>query len=192
MRIRIRLRNIIIQCLLLLKIDKVISSLEELRSNLYIARLKKDYGIIIKYFPQGHGGIHIAGDIKNFFIHPTSHLKSGTFIETSGGVEIGAYFHTGRGLTIFSTNHNYKSKKFVPYDETDIPRKVVIGDCVWIGANVTLAPGVRIEDGAIVSTGSVVFGLVPKCAIVRGNPATIIGYRDITTFDDLFSKHSFY
>ena len=65
----------------------------------------------INYVAQGEGGLVLSGDVAKFRIAETSHLKSGTFIECSGGVVIGDYFHTGRGLTIFSTNHNYKSEK---------------------------------------------------------------------------------
>ena len=36
--------------------------------------------------------------------------------------------------------------------------------------------------------GSVVFGHIPKCAIVRGNPATVIGYRDVESFERLFKE----
>lgn len=54
----------------------------------------------IRFVPQGEGGVFIAHP-ENFKIAPTSHLKSNTYIECSGGVSIGEYFHTGRGLTIF-------------------------------------------------------------------------------------------
>lgn len=46
-------------------------------------------------------------------------------IECSGGVEIGEYFHTGKGLTIFSINHNYDSAETIPYDEIDIEKKLL-------------------------------------------------------------------
>ena len=145
----------------------------------------------INYVAQGEGGLVLSGDVAKFRIAETSHLKSGTFIECSGGVVIGDYFHTGRGLTIFSTNHNYKSEKYIPYDNVSIERKVIIGNAVWIGANVTIAPGVSIGNGVIVSSGSVVFGDIPDCAIIRGNPAEIIKYRDKEIFYSLYSAGNF-
>jgi acetyltransferase-like isoleucine patch superfamily enzyme len=48
-----------------------------------------------------------------------------------------------------------------------------LGHDVWIGADVTLAMGIRIGTGAIVASGSVVTRDVPPYAIVAGNPATI-------------------
>lgn len=145
----------------------------------------------INYVRQGEGGVVLSGDITKFKIAKTSHLKSNTFIECTGGVVIGDYFHTGRGLTIFSTNHNYKSAEYIPYDNVSIERKVTIGDAVWVGANVTIAPGASIGNGVIVSSGSVVFGDIPDCAIIRGNPAEIVKYRDKKIFYSLYRAGKF-
>lgn len=148
-------------------------------------------GCKIKYVRQGEGGLTIVGSPMDFQIDSTSHLKSGTFIECSGGVSIGKYFHVGRGLTVFSTNHNWRSRDLIPYDEKDIRRRVMIGDAVWCGANVTIAPGATVGNGAILSTGAVIFGNIPECAIVRGNPAQVIGYRDIELFKKLSREGRF-
>lgn len=113
------------------------------------------------------------------------------FINARGGVTIGRYCHIAKGLTIYSHNHNWRSVDCIPYDDKCIEKPVYIGDCVWIGANVTISPGTIIGDGVIVSSGSVVFGEIPKCAIIRGNPAQIIGYRDEVLFNDLFEKGKF-
>jgi virginiamycin A acetyltransferase len=44
---------------------------------------------------------------------------------------------------------------------------------VWIGANVTLAMGVRVGTGAIVASGAMVTSDVPPYAVVAGNPGTV-------------------
>ena len=113
------------------------------------------------------------------------------FINARGGVTIGKYCHIAKGLTIYSHNHNWKSTESIPYDGKLIEKPVAIGDCVWIGCNVTIAPGASIGDGAIVSSGSVVFGDIPKCAIIRGTPAEVIGYRDEESFDALYREGRF-
>lgn len=56
-------------------------------------------------------------------------------------------------------------------------RPVVIGNDVWIGANVIILPGVHIGDGAILAAGAVVTKDVDNYAIVGGNPAKLIRYR---------------
>ena len=55
---------------------------------------------------------------------------------------------------------------------------LIIGNDVWIGANVTILPNVvKIGDGVIIGAGSVVTKNIPDYAIVAGNPAKIIKYR---------------
>jgi len=52
-----------------------------------------------------------------------------------------------------------------------------IGNDVWIGANVTLAMGIKLGTGCVVAANSVVTKDVPPYAIVGGNPASIIKFR---------------
>lgn len=94
---------------------------------------------------------------ENLYISK-SVINGDCFINAMGGVRIGEYCHIAKGLTIYSHNHNWRSKKYVPYDSENILKPVSIGDCTWIGANVTIAPGTTIGMGCIISTGSVVFG----------------------------------
>ena len=53
----------------------------------------------------------------------------------------------------------------------------VIGNDVWIGFDVTLMPGVKIGDGAIIGSKSVVTKDVAPYSIVGGNPAKEIRKR---------------
>lgn len=184
------IRRYVLAALCVLQFDRVIDKLMALRTRVRLARYRRQ-GAEVRFQGQGGYEIEIAGNLAKFRIHPTSHLKSDTFIECSGGVSIGRYFHPGRGLTIFSTNHNTKSTTLIPYDDADLPRPVTIGDAVWVGANVTIAPGASIGDGAIIGMGSVVRGTVPKCAIVRGNPAQVVGFRDVAVFDALYEQGKF-
>jgi acetyltransferase-like isoleucine patch superfamily enzyme len=118
-------------------------------------------------------------------------LTEHCYINAQRGITIGRYCHIAKGLTIVSSNHNFRSDVAIPYDNTDILKSVKIGEAVWIGANVSILPGSQIGDGAIISLGSVVRGVVPPCAIVSGNPATIVGWRDKSIFKDLQQKGAF-
>lgn len=53
----------------------------------------------------------------------------------------------------------------------------VIGNDVWIGNSVTIMQGIKIGDGAIIDTNSLVTKDVPPYTIVGGNPAKIIRHR---------------
>ena len=159
--------------------------------NRKIVFLEHYYNQKINFVKQGELELNIIGPRGNFKIDKSSHLKSGTFIDCSGGVEIGKFFHTGRNLTIFSSNHNYNSSK-IPYDEIPILKKVVIGDFVWCGANVTILPGVNVGEGAVIGAGSVITKSVQKNSVVAGNPAKIIGTRDSKLFNDNKLKKNFF
>lgn len=187
--------EIIIKLILFFKVDIYLATLQNLVHLAEIRRIERKCGFKIKYIKQGFNGLKIAsmnGKYEKFRIHPTSHLKSGTYIECSGGVHIGRYFHTGRGLTIFSVNHNYKNAEAIPYDKIVIERPVIIKDFVWCGANVTILPGVTIGEGVVVAGGTVVTKDVPDYAIVGGNPHKILKYRDIEEFNRLKEKKLFF
>ncbi|CAN0596282.1 unnamed protein product, partial [Ectocarpus sp. 12 AP-2014] len=53
----------------------------------------------------------------------------------------------------------------------------VIGNDVWIGNNATIMQGIKIGDGAIIGTNSLVTKDVPAYTIVGGNPAREIRKR---------------
>lgn len=52
-----------------------------------------------------------------------------------------------------------------------------IGNDVWIGQNVTIMPGVKVGDGAIIAAKSVVVKNIDPYTIVGGNPARVIKKR---------------
>jgi len=82
-------------------------------------------------------------------------------------------------------SHDYDHDNRIPYGSKHTEKQVVIDDYVWLGDDVTISGNVHIEEGAIVAIGSVVVKDVPRCAIVGGNPAKIIKYRDIDHFEKL-------
>ena len=57
----------------------------------------------------------------------------------------------------------------------EIALPITVGDDVWIGANVTVLPGVTIGSNTVIGAGSVVTKDVPPYTIVGGNPARVIG-----------------
>jgi maltose O-acetyltransferase len=61
---------------------------------------------------------------------------------------------------------------------------IVIEDDVWIGARAILLPGIRIGRGAIIGAGAVITKDVESFAIVAGNPARLIRYRQEKSKDE--------
>lgn len=58
---------------------------------------------------------------------------------------------------------------------------ITIGDNVWIGAGVTVLPGVTIGNNAVIGAGSVVNRDIPDGVVAAGNPCRVI--RRITDED---------
>lgn len=66
-------------------------------------------------------------------------LNGDLLINAMARMRIGKFCHIVKGLTVYSHNHNWKSNELIPYDNEIICKPVSIGDCVWVGCNVTIA-----------------------------------------------------
>lgn len=63
----------------------------------------------------------------------------------------------------------------------EIALPITVGNDVWIGANVSVLPGVTIGGNTIIGAGSVVNKDIPSGVIAAGNPCRVI--REITEAD---------
>ena len=146
----------------------------------------------VKFCPEFPGFITILNAL-NVTIGECSVLNRNTHINAGKAkVIIGKYCHFGKQLTIYAFNHNYENALSIPYDQYTVDKDVIIEDFVWIGANVTIIPGITIGEGAIVGAGAVVTKDVPPCAIIGGSPAKVIKYRDKDLFYELKNKKSYF
>lgn len=132
---------------------------------------------------------------KGFKVNFKTRLTSNTIvgnncnfngIRISGGgyVSIGDNFHSGKEIVIITSNHNYEGSK-IPYDNTSIIKHIIIDDNVWVGDRVLIVGNVTVGEGAILAAGAVVVKNVPAGAIVGGNPAKILKYRDMEHYNEL-------
>lgn len=64
-------------------------------------------------------------------------------------------------------------------------KPVHIGNGCWIGAGVTVCPGVTIGDGCVIGAGSVVIRDVPPNSFAAGVPCRVI--RELTEADSMAS-----
>jgi maltose O-acetyltransferase len=96
-----------------------------------------------------------------------------------GDVEAGDDLMLGPEVVMISYNHEYADTTVpVRAQGASESRPIKIGDDVWIGMRAMIMPGVSIGSHAIVAAGSIVTKDVPDWAIVGGNPAKVIKYRD--------------
>ena len=113
---------------------------------------------------------------------------NGITITGWGSVKIGNHFHSGENVKIMLGSHDYDKGDELPYGNEHTTKNVIIDDYVWIGSDVIISGNVHIAEGAIIAIGSVVVKDVPRCAVVGGNPAKVLKYRDIEHFDNVKNK----
>lgn len=75
----------------------------------------------------------------------------------------------------FFTTYNPISSRLMNFEMFHTP--TIIGNDVWIGANVVIRQGVKIGNGAIIGANSFVKDDVPDFSIVAGSPARFLKYR---------------
>ena len=98
-------------------------------------------------------------------------------IDYTGGLTLGYKVGISEGAKIFTHNHVVDFSG-VNEDKGCIKTPLIIHDRAWIGARVTVMPGVKeIGRGAVISADSCIRKKVPPYAIVMGNPAKIVGFR---------------
>lgn len=129
--------------------------------------------------------------IENIEFGSSLYIGPGAWFSLFGKLQIGNNTILGPRVKIHTANHNYEGC-MIPYDGDVLIKDVVIGNNVWIGADVTILPGVHLSDGCVVAAGSVVTKDVPKYAIVGGNPAKVIKYRDVVAYEKNLEMENYY
>lgn len=106
-------------------------------------------------------------------------IGAGTWFLGSGRVVLGARLKMGPQCMFITNDHPVPPDgvTFSEHGGSEMP--IVVGDDVFLGARVTVLPGVTIGDGATVGAGSVVSRDVPAGAVAVGNPAKVVRVRAV-------------
>jgi maltose O-acetyltransferase len=99
-------------------------------------------------------------------------------LDASGGLCIGENTQIGFESIVLTSSHRFDDPTRPIVTQGMKHEAVIIGSDVWLGARVIVLPGVTIGDHAIVGAASVVTKDVLTWAIVAGNPARLIRYRE--------------
>jgi acetyltransferase-like isoleucine patch superfamily enzyme len=113
---------------------------------------------------SGDGGIRLGA---NVYIGPNSTLFG------AGGIEIGDAVQISPGVVITSHQHTFTERGSDIRSQPIEFAPVVIERDVWIGANATILPGVRMGEGSVAGAGAVVTRDVAPGAVVLGVPARV-------------------
>jgi len=129
-----------------------------------------EYGVVVTGY--GDGRIIIGSEcyigIYNV-LDWSDDLTIGNFVHVAGP-STGIWTHSSVYQALAGDTLAAKAKR-----ET---KPVRIEDCVYIGGNCTIYPGVTIGHHSVVAPNSAVNKDVPPYALVGGVPARVIGYRN--------------
>lgn len=122
------------------------------------------------YANWGGHHVHLGSDVyANFNL---------TLVD-DGHIFIGDKVMIGPNVTIATANH--------PIDPSlrarglQYNKDVIIGENTWIGAGVTIVPGVKIGKNTVIGAGSVVTKDIPDHVVAFGNPCKV--YREVSDRD---------
>ena len=158
----------------------------------YIKNVVKNPNIIVgdyTYYDDADGAENFEAHVTHHYDFIGDKLIIGKFCQIASGVEfvMNGANHRMDSVTTYPFRIFGHGWEKLPQEAENYPYKgdTVIGNDVWIGQNVTVLPGVRIGDGAIIGANSVVAKDVPAYHIAVGNPCEIKKKR----FDDAVIAH---
>lgn len=131
-------------------------------------------------------------------IHVGDHLFANfnLTIQDDATVTIGNHCDFGPNITIVTPCHPMIYTERLAMKAADGTTKrlcyakpVTIGNNCWIGASVTICPGVTIGDGCVIGAGSVVTRDIPANSFAAGDPCRVI--REITEKDSMKYKSEY-
>ena len=99
-----------------------------------------------------------------------------TFIYASERIEIGKDCMIASFVYLIDSSHG-TNKNSTMNSQSNSTSPILIEDDVWIGANSTILPGVKIGKGSIIAAGSVVNSDVEEYSFYAGVPAKFIKTR---------------
>lgn len=138
----------------------------------------------------GHLGEHVTihpplyvdyGD--NVSIGDWTFINHGAYLMDGATITIGCHCFIGPGFGAYTAQHPLDGEQRRLGLERALP--ISVGDDCWIGANVSVMPGVVIGAGCVIAAGSLVTKDVPAGHLAMGMPCRPV--RRITGADRILS-----
>ncbi len=140
-----------------------------------IGRLGNEVSILSPFYCD-YGEFIEIGDYT--FINHNAYLMDG------GGIRIGSHCFIGPNCGMYTAQHPLLPEERNRGLERALP--IEIGNNCWIGADVTILPGVSIGEGSVIGAKSVVTKDIPPESIAAGNPCRVI--RQLSEEDSIDNK----
>jgi maltose O-acetyltransferase len=116
-------------------------------------------------------GDFVAGERSYIGSYSTVQLAEGHKVQIGEGCRI------GHNVRMYTRSLEADSDLSDPKKHSKRTGDIIIGDWVWIGANVYINPGVTVGDHSVIGANTVVTRNVEPYSIVGGVPARLIRYK---------------
>lgn len=103
-------------------------------------------------------------------------IGDNTIIYCSNYIEIGDNTIIAANSYIIDCNHQINKNELIMNQPLD-KGKVIIGKDCWLGEDVSVIKGAKIEDGVVIGAKALVNSNIPAYKVAVGIPAKIIGER---------------
>ncbi|KFI47020.1 sugar O-acetyltransferase [Bifidobacterium biavatii] len=140
--------------------------------------------LLSRFFAETGDGLYIESPLHANWGCST-HWGSGCYanfnltLVDDGEIFIGDHTLIGPNVTLVTTGHPIRPDLRERYAQFSEP--IHIGRNVWIGANVTVLPGVTIGDNTVIGACSLVTKDIPASVVAIGQPARVL--REINDHD---------
>jgi len=120
----------------------------------------------------------------NCFIGDETFINHNAYLMDGAPIKIGSHCFIGPNCGVYTATHPVDTEE--RNRGLEKAKAITIGDNVWIGAEVTILPGVTIGEGCVIGAKSVVTKDVPAHVMAVGNPCRVL--RPITDKDRIMVR----
>ncbi len=120
-------------------------------------------------------GVWLTSDTGRIVIGAGAMLNLNVMVAAVERVEIGEHSMLANGCLVTDANHRFDDPdRPVPWQGFTTKGPTLIGDNVWLGANVVVTSGVTIGRRSVIGANSVVIDDIPPFSIAAGAPAQVL------------------
>lgn len=136
------------------------------------SRLLKGRGVTASKTARMLSGVAFLGDAP-VILGDGAFVNSGVVFDNTAPIHVGKSTHLAHQVLLVTNSHElWETPERRAGQTTHAP--IHIGDGCWLGARVTVLPGVTIGDGSVVAAGAVVTEDLPPNGLYGGLPARLI------------------
>lgn len=120
-------------------------------------------------------GVWLTSDAGRIAIGGGALLNLDVMVAAVERIEIGAHCMLANGCLITDGNHRFDDpQRPVPWQGFSTKGPTILGDNVWLGANVVVTSGVTIGRRSVIGANSVVTESIPPFSVAAGAPAKVL------------------